>query len=149
MKLFQSSSSSNLTTGDQINNNRDSSINIESTTSSTSSKKRTSESATATAIVNSMSIDNDNHLALAAARQSVEPVPAPKQQPVLSARPKRVSKLLDEISDKKDQILQNVKPDNRQKHTASTSTPSGLRRRPLKAPQNVSLIIKPYADQSK
>lgn len=96
-----------------------------------------------------MSIDNDNHLALAAARQSVEPVPAPKQQPVLSAKPKRVAKLLDEISDKKDQILQNVKPDNRQKHTASTSTPSGLRRRPLKAPQNVSLIIKPDADQSK
>lgn len=149
MKLFQSSSSSNLTTGDQINNNRDSSINIESTTSSTSSKKRTSESATATAIVNSMSIDNDNHLALAAARHSVEPVPAPKQQPILSAKPKRVAKLLDEIADKKDQILQNVKPDNRQKHTASTSTPSGLRRRPLKAPQNVSLIIKPDADQSK
>jgi hypothetical protein len=45
-------------------------------------------------------------------------------------------------ANKPDQIL-NVKCDNKTKHTASTSTPSGMRRKPLKAPQDVSMIVKP------
>ena len=61
---------------------------------------------------------------------------------VSGARPKRNVKILEKIEDKPDQIL-NVKCDNKTKHTASTSTPSGLRRRPLKAPQDVSMICKP------
>ena len=65
-------------------------------------------------------------------------------------RPKRVVRILEELDTKKERILENVKPDNKQKHTASTSTPSGGRRKPLKAPGDVSLIVKPSeADQSK
>ena len=60
-----------------------------------------------------------------------------KQGP--STRPKRVAKILDEI--KNDQVI-NVKCDNKTKHTTSTSTPT-IRRRPLKAPQDVSMICKP------
>jgi hypothetical protein len=55
-------------------------------------------------------------------------------------KPKKAVKILETIDDKNDQIA-NFKPDNRTKHAASTSTPSGLRRRPLKLPQDVSMIV--------
>ena len=50
-------------------------------------------------------------------------------------------KILD-IDDKNDQIP-NFKIDNRTKNLASTSTPSGLRRRPLKVLQEISMIVTP------
>ena len=58
-----------------------------------------------------------------------------------SQRPKRLVRILEEINLKNDQLT-NVKADNKHKHTAATSTPTGLRRRPLKVPQNVSIISK-------
>ncbi len=57
------------------------------------------------------------------------------------SKPKRGVKILEKIDDKNDQI-ENLKIDNKTKHSASTSTPSGARRRPLKAPQDVSMISK-------
>ena len=53
---------------------------------------------------------------------------------------KRGVKILEKINDKNDQLT-NLKIDNKTKHSASTSTPTA-RRRPLKAPQDVSLIDK-------
>ncbi len=55
---------------------------------------------------------------------------------------KKAVKILEQIDDKNDQIS-NFKFDNRTKHAASTSTPSGLRRRPLKMPQELSIIVTP------
>ena len=57
-----------------------------------------------------------------------------------ASRPKRGVKILEKIDDKNDQ-LENLKIDNKTKHSASTSTPTA-RRRPLKAPQDVSMICK-------
>lgn len=54
---------------------------------------------------------------------------------------KRAVRILAKIDDKNDQLA-NLKIDNKTKHSASTSTPSGMRRRPLKAPQDVSMISK-------
>lgn len=55
---------------------------------------------------------------------------------------KKAVKILEYIDDKNDQIS-NFKIDNRKKHTASTSTPCGLRRRPLKMSQELSIIVTP------
>ena len=55
---------------------------------------------------------------------------------------KKAVKILEKIDDKNDQI-KHFKIDNRTKHAASTSTPSGLRRRPLKMPNEVSMIVTP------
>ena len=114
-----------------------------------------SVSATATAIVNSANSTAyaDDYMLLEQQRSklvksimklscggsSKEMPPPPMAE--AAARPKRSVKILEKLEDKTDKIL-NVKCDNRTKHTASTSTPSGLRRRPLKAPQNVSMIGK-------
>lgn len=49
---------------------------------------------------------------------------------------KKAVKILDKIDDKNDQITK-LKLDNRTKHAANTSTPSGLRRKPLKLPTNI------------
>lgn len=54
---------------------------------------------------------------------------------------KRGVRILENIDDKNDQLT-NFRFDNRTKHAASTSTPSGQRRRPLKAPVDVSMIGK-------
>jgi len=62
--------------------------------------------------------------------------------PVVSSKSKKAVKILDKIDDKNDQIS-HFKIDNRTKYAASTSTPSGLRRRPLKAPQDISMIVTP------
>lgn len=113
-----------------------------SSSSSDTSKKRTSESATATAIVNSMSIDETPKEEIKL--KSIVKSANENKPPGAVGRPKRVVKILEELDVKKDQILQNVKPDNKQKHTASTSTPSGGRRKPLKAPHDVSLIVKKW-----
>lgn len=59
-----------------------------------------------------------------------------------NTRTKKAVKILVNIDDKNDQIS-NFKFDNRTKHAASTSTPSGLRRRPLKLPMEVSIIATP------
>ncbi len=53
---------------------------------------------------------------------------------------KKTGKLL-EINEK-DELL-NVCCDNKTKYTKSTSTPSGMRRKPLKPPQDISFIGKP------
>lgn len=73
--------------------------------------------------------ENDEHDIPAAVAIS-----APKTQN------KRVKKILEQINE--NDVIVNLRCDNKKKHTASTSTPSGLRRRPLKAPQDVSMIIK-------
>lgn len=57
------------------------------------------------------------------------------------AKKKRAVRILENIDDKNDQLT-NLRIDNRTKHAASTSTPSGQRRRPLKAPVDVSMIGK-------
>ena len=57
------------------------------------------------------------------------------------AKKKRGVRILENIDDKHDQLT-NFRFDNRTKHAASTSTPSGQRRRPLKAPVDVSMIGK-------
>jgi len=57
------------------------------------------------------------------------------------AKKKRGVRILENIDDKNDQLT-NFRFDNRTKHAASTSTPSGQRRRPLKAPVDVSMIGK-------
>lgn len=59
-------------------------------------------------------------------------------------RSKRAVRILEELTEKNDQIL-NIRCDNRTKHTASTSTPSGFRRKPLKV-QDVSMISKPEVE---
>jgi hypothetical protein len=58
-----------------------------------------------------------------------------------TSKSKKAVKILD-IDDKNDQIP-NFKIDNRTKNLASTSTPSGLRRRPLKVLQEISMIVTP------
>ncbi len=58
-----------------------------------------------------------------------------------TTKTKRAVRILEKIDDKNDQLT-NLRIDNKTKHSASTSTPSGARRRPLKAPQDVSLIVK-------
>ncbi len=63
-----------------------------------------------------------------------------KKQPVTKV--KKAVKILEQIDDKNDQIS-NFKIDNRVKHAASTSTPSGLRRKPLKMSNEVSIIVTP------
>lgn len=159
IKLFQSSSSSSTTSSSSSSNQSErESVDFR--------KKRTSESATATAIVNSMSIDMMENSEVATntapklksiVKLPAQPVPAVETEsaaagadlPIAVAKPKRVVRILEELDVKKDRILENVKPDNKQKHTASTSTPSGGRRKPLKAPQDVSLIVKNDANQSK
>lgn len=55
---------------------------------------------------------------------------------------KKAVKILENIDDKNDQLA-NFKFDCRKKHGAPTSTPSGLRRKPLKLPQDVSMIASP------
>ncbi len=65
----------------------------------------------------------------------------PANEPTKEKRPKRIVRILEEINLKNDQLT-TVKCDNKTKHTAATSTPTGLRRRPLKLPQNVSIISK-------
>lgn len=55
---------------------------------------------------------------------------------------KKAVKILETIDYKNDQIS-HLKIDNRTKHAAATSTPSGLRRKPLKAPQDISVIVTP------
>jgi hypothetical protein len=57
-------------------------------------------------------------------------------------RPRRAVRILEIIHDENDQLV-NFKVDNRKKHAASTSTPSGTRRQKLKAPHDVSIIDKP------
>jgi len=76
---------------------------------------------------------------------SVPTAPVSVAAPVagLGPRTRRQQQILTEINLKNDQLAGKVKPDNKAKHTASTSTPSGLRRRPLKCPQNVSVISTP------
>ena len=54
---------------------------------------------------------------------------------------KKSNNKLVEINEK-DELL-NVCPDNKTKYTKSTSTPSGMRRKPLKPPQDISFIDKP------
>lgn len=145
MILFQSSSSSST---------------YENSIESLGSKKY--ESATATQIVNNS--DSMEHfpppppapstkikstttttrepLAAIAIPNEKESVAVGKVAPppiVAAARAsKRIGKILETMDVK---ILENVKPDNKQKHTKSTSTPSGLRRKPLSAPCDVSLIV--------
>lgn len=58
------------------------------------------------------------------------------------AKAKKAVKILEEINYKTDEIT-NFKIDNRTKHAASTSTPSGLRRRPLKMSTELSMIATP------
>jgi hypothetical protein len=71
---------------------------------------------------------------------NMQPPPLPAED----AKPKRTVKILSMLNvNKVDPILNNLKCDNKTKHSASTSTPSGLRRRPLKAPVDVSMIDKP------
>ena len=55
---------------------------------------------------------------------------------------KKAVKILENIDDKNDQLA-NFRFDCRKKHGAPTSTPAGLRRKPLKLPQDVSMIASP------
>ena len=80
-------------------------------------------------------------------KASVKSRPEPAREE--EARPKkpaavakRAVKVLDKIDEKNDQISR-LKLDNRIKHAAQTSTPSGLRRKPLKLPTEVSMIVTP------
>ena len=67
----------------------------------------------------------------------------PEKEPKVATSnpPKRSVRIIEDINLKNDK-LESIKCDNKHKHTAATSTPSGLRRRPLKLPQNVSIISK-------
>ena len=58
----------------------------------------------------------------------------------LSATNKCLTRALENL--KKNDIIENLRCDNKQKHTATCSTPSGLRRKPLKAPKDISFIEK-------
>lgn len=99
-------------------------------------------SASATAIVNSG----------ISCSSSINDQPAPKsimkakndkkQEHDENQKPKRGVRIQDDFV--KSELL-GVKCD-KHKYSASTSTPSGLRRRPLKAPQDVSMICKPDAE---
>jgi hypothetical protein len=151
-----------------LNNNQKNSVSrrLKSTKINESSFKTANDRSTspsATAIVNSAisSIDaysfaqnNDVHIKSIIKQPTVSDVnnkkkqeleDIAKQQPdtnqAKSQRPKRLVRILEEINLKNDQLT-NVKADNKHKHTAATSTPTGLRRRPLKVPQNVSIISK-------
>lgn len=64
-----------------------------------------------------------------------------KKQPSTAASKKAVV-ILDKIDDKNDQLTK-LKLNNRIKHAAQTSTPSGLRRKPLKLPTDISMIVTP------
>jgi hypothetical protein len=68
-----------------------------------------------------------------------EPMGQLKTKPVA----KRLAKLLENINH--NDILVNVRCDNKTKHTGSTSTPT-IRRRPLKLPLDVSLIANQEQD---
>ena len=54
------------------------------------------------------------------------------------------TRLLDKINGKDDALV-NICCDNKKNYTKSTSTPSGLRRKPLKPPVDVSIITQPSA----
>jgi len=61
----------------------------------------------------------------------------PKKEPTT----KKNVRIAEEINEKND-CLDNVCCDNKKTYTKSTSTPSGLRRKPLKAPHDISIIGK-------
>ncbi|RNA25279.1 hypothetical protein BpHYR1_018979 [Brachionus plicatilis] len=98
-----------------------------------------SVSATATTIVNSV-ISNSSSINEQIAPKSIMKTKQNKSEETEeNKKPKRGVKIQDDLV--KSELL-GVKCD-RHKYSASTSTPSGLRRKPLKAPQDVSMICKP------
>lgn len=98
-----------------------------------------SVSASATAIVNS-GISCSSSINDQTAPKSIMKVRLNKnQENDENKKPKRGVRIQDDFV--KSELL-GVKCD-KHKYSASTSTPSGLRRRPLKAPQDVSMICKP------
>ena len=63
--------------------------------------------------------------------------PKSVENPKTLTNNKRLARVLENEKD----VIIDVRCDNKKKYTTYTSTPSGLRRRPLKAPQDVSVII--------
>lgn len=146
LKLFENSDSSDDKHQDTVSTRSASSR-------SNSSNNNASVSATASAIVdsaNSTQMGSSSTLGPATSFSSqpksiMKSTKSQLTESVTSQQPakKRNVKIMDEISNKPDDILSNLKPDNKTKYKASTSTPSGLRRKPLKAPTDVSFIMKP------
>jgi hypothetical protein len=148
IKLFEMSEDSNSSSGRLASNA------IKKETKSKSEKKL-SVSASATQIVDSMvstcnvtreKKSNDSTLKSILKPSSrvtnlKETPDTQSQQAVKKAKSKRLVKISAEITCRNDNLT-SLKCDNRKKHAASTSTPTGTRRKPLKAPQNVSIICK-------
>lgn len=72
----------------------------------------------------------------------------PSKKTTTTASSKKAVKILEKIDDKNDQLTK-LKLDNRIKHAAQTSTPSGLRRKPLKLPTDISMIVTPNKEAPK
>lgn len=66
----------------------------------------------------------------------------PSKKQTTTAASKKAVVILEKIDDKNDQLTK-LKLNNRIKHAAQTSTPSGLRRKPLKPPTDISMIVTP------
>jgi len=146
IKLFEMSEDSNSSSGRSVPNP----VKKETKTKAKPEKKL-SVSASATQIVDSMASawnmthEKKSNCTLKSILRPNTHVTNEKeteqQQVVKKPKSKRVVKILAEITCKDDNLT-TLKCDNRKKHAASTSTPTGTRRKPLKAPQNVSIICK-------
>lgn len=119
---------------------------MKKSTSASNMATNLSVSATATAIVNSgisntSSMIEENKVAPKSIMKSKENKMEPEVED--AKKSKRGVRIQDELGPKSEII--GVKCD-KHKYSASTSTPSGLRRKPLKLPQDVSMICKPETE---
>jgi hypothetical protein len=98
-----------------------------------------SSSSSSSSSSGSSSQENDVQASKVSVKQATKLIES-NENDKISAKNTHLTKVLENL--KKNDIIENLRCDNKTKHTANCSTPSGLRRRPLKAPKDLSFIEK-------